>query len=1246
MAARGLCRQKPYEKDGPHMDSSVLRRHASKLLPVLLAVIAGPGALKATNLLNINGALTTAALTFTCSTTAGPSAPQTIVVAPHTALLTTSVIPVTFSAPGSGVTVTPQAGSQTLTSATVGSPVLTLTFTVSLAAGCNGVTASVPFTFSATAVPDNGVTVTTTLTETTSGLSVSSSALTISCQVGGAHAGPGLPVTESVTSTASTGTPFTIAAGAPGWMLPSTPTLGTPTPTATSNFTVVAVSGCDSLTAGQSISYTLHLASTGTTAPDKLVVVTMQVVAVTGLSAVPAAPQLTTYVKGSGVPGSVNVAINGSGSPFFAINTATLPAWLTANVVNGTAPLTVVFSSTSVCDSLAPGTYTANVHIDVSGSGDLWVPFTLLISNKAPTLGVEEGTNRVITWVIGSALPTPVITAASTDTPISYSITTSGLLGPIIPATQLTGLAYSFGTSINVTFPPLVFAQALPNTNLTGTVTLTWGNPAQILVVNFTVQVQSSGAIITALSPPTLPTALPGVAPFPVSISGTGFVPSSNPLYATKVGIVTGGVIVPDGNIAVNIINPSNMSLLIAVNATDNANLPFSPTGPGGPITIGVCNPGGGVCTTPTSTAVLTIGNNPIIQAVTSSSTLTEVTPPTLPTIAPYDMISLFGANFCSSSGTGCTSSTVLYGTPGSTTETYPATLTPDSSGTLRNLVVTFYTTGSSTVLATAPLLFATNSQINALVPAAICPSGTCPATVDVGVSFGYGISGSATLLKSTSFTVNVAAVDPGIFTIGADGQGSGAILDTNWNLISASNPAGMRNSASGFTPYTFGDSDVVQVYMTGLGIPDSTGTGPGWSANCDTIAAYETALGTYLGITAPTALDGTLILQAPLTSPATVPCFLSTDAFTASVGGKPAKVIYAGWAPNEVSGLFQVNVQLPLSTGGTFQTVAGTTTPATLVAPVQLPISVSAFTIPTQAGVSIWVGPKLYVTGPATLGGRTGTVGASWPGSSNVITANDGTAPYTFAVTSGLLPSGVSLSTLSTSTVGLVGTPAAGTAGGTYNVIVTATDSTAMTGTVAFTAIVDGGLFLTNSGASPYTGTYGAANPAVTTVTATSGLPPYTYSLTTPPAGVSITALGVVQTASTVKAGSFHIVAHGVDTTSGTPLVGDAHFDIIEAASTIPTPSMTSITGGVANATVATVAAGAGQGFTGTPTFTMSAASCLSINSTTGVISADTTCVTAANPSVTVTATDSAPPTGGFAAGVGHTVSFVVVIS
>jgi hypothetical protein len=87
---------------------------------------------------------------------------------------------------------------------------------------------------------------------------------------------------------------------------------------------------------------------------------------------------------------------------------------------------------------------------------------------------------------------------------------------------------------------------------------------------------------------------------------------------------------------------------------------------------------------------------------------------------------------------------------------------------------------------------------------------------------------------------------------------------------------------------------------------------------------------------------------------------------------------------------------------------------------------------------------PTLTVN-PATL--PIGAVGTTY---NQTLTATGGTAPYTFAVTTGSLPNGLMLA----SGGALTGTP---TAAGTFNFTLTATDNTGCTGTRAYTVMVSG---------------------------------------------------------------------------------------------------------------------------------------------------------------------------------------------
>ncbi len=1208
------------------MDSKALRRRGGTVFAAAVSLMFGAGNLFAVSL------ATTSTPAITCNTATGPGAAANIVIKPLVALTGVNTLVVNFTAPGAGLIVTPPTGGTTLT---VANQAAGLTYTVAIVAGCVGATTgSTNIQFKVGAVNDITVATTTTVTATTSGLAAS--AVTIACTKSGATYTPGPSQTVSVTSAATGGTPFTVDTSGvppPAW-LTVTPTTGGTASATPVTFTVAAASGCGAFNVNTSNTAVLHLLNAP--APDKLVTITLQIVPPSPLTATPS-PATLSYVKGSGTAGNVDVRITSSTSPapFFAVNTATLPIWLTVDTTTGTVPKNIRFSTTSVADTLAPGTYSATVYVKVSGYADLAVPISLLINNKAPRLSVSEGTTRNLSWTIGTPLPTPFITAVSSDSPISYTTSTGGTLAPIISAAQQSGLAYGFGTQIGVSFNPLIFAAAQPGSVLTGTVTLTWGTPASTIVVTFNVTILSPGATVTGLNPASLPTANAGQT-FSVVLTGSGFVPSTDPTQKTKVGVVVGGTMVADTNIAANIVNPSNITLTITVPAVADANLPFAVAGTGGTVVVGVCNPGGGTCSIPTGTAALTIGSGPIIQAVTSASAFVQVASPGLQSVAPYDMLSIFGSNFCSSGGTGCASSQVLYGVQDPTTLRYATSVSPDASGaTQRSLSVTFQTHGTSTVIATAPLLFATNGQINLMVPAALAAS--IGSQVDIVANFGYG--SGATMRSSSPFAVNITATNPGIFTVGSNGQGDGAVLNSAYALVGANSPAGMRSTAS--------DSDSVAIYMTGLGAPDSTAdnasTGSAaWSADCVTVASYYASLNAFAGSTL-TNLDGTVIESILLNSGRLPPCIASSsgDVPAVTIGGVAATVLYAGFVPDTVAGLYQVNVTLPGSGAGPFTTAAGNSI-STITAPVQLPVVVTSNSVPSQTGVSVWVAPRLKVLGPSGAG-LTGTVGIAWSSSNNAVVASEGTGAYRYSLTSGLLPAGLVLNAL---TGAITGTPAANTAG-SYAVTVTATDSAnvPVKGTVSFVLTVAGGLVVSSTGVAPYNGVFGTANASLTTIAAAGGVYPYTFAITSPgtlPTGMTIgTATGIIGITALTPAGTYHVTVTATDSTLITPLTGTITFDIVVALHMARTAPATGTSGTASN--ISTVSA---TGNTGTLSYSLDATTLglgwVAINSSTGVVSITTGAPASTSITATVTATDGTAAPGAATAGTG-TITVVV---
>ena len=1203
------------------MKLSLLQANRSAL-GLIIAMVGSTIPAYAVNLLTA----TPGSVTLTCSTATGPGTAANVIVKPITALTGANTLVVSAVSIGTGLVVTAPANT-TLSSAnsTTG-----LTFTVRAANGCAGLSsgANAPtFRFSTVS---NGVDVTVTANITvtvgaSSPLTTTPAAISLTCTRTPPTPTytPGPAQTLAVKSATTGGTPFTVENSTyalPAWLDVSPLSGGTATATAV-NLSFVAAAGCGGFAAGTTNTFTVHLSNAP--APDKLVVVTLSVVPPTTLTATPS-PASLSYVKGSGTAGKVDVTIASvsNPAPFFTVDATSLPPWLTADSLSGTVPKSIRFSSTVAADTMAPGNYSATIRVKVSGQADMTLPITLQLNNPAPKLTVSEGLTRNITWTVGSAIPSVFVTVVSSDSPIPYTIDTGGTLAPIIPAANLKGLAYSFGTPIPVTFNPNLFASAQPGTTMVGTVAITSGTPATTITVTFNVSVQAPGAAITSLTPASLPTAAAGQS-FTMVMSGSGFVTGSDPTLRTKVGVVAQSGFVVEPSITVNVVNVSSIILTITVPSTASANLPFSPTGSGGTVVLGVCNPNGTTCSSPTGTASFTIGSNPIVDAVTSASSFLQVTAPTIQTISPYEMLSVFGSNFCSSGGTGCASSDILYGVPDATTLAYPTFVSPEAAGaTQRKLSVTFQTIATPpVVIGTAPILFATNNQINIMAPAGL--AAQTGNTISMVVNFGYG--SGATLRSSAPFSVQVAATNPGIFTVAANGQGDGAILASNYAPItSAGGEAGMRSTAT--------DSDTVQIYMTGLGVPNSsaantTGGGSSWSTDCVSPANFLTAVNNAAS-SSLTSLDGVITSSSILTSGRLAPCFRSSsDASgtppTVTIGGVAGVVTYAGWVADSVAGLYQLNVRLPGSGGGPFTNSAGASV-AAITTPVQLPVVVTSGSRSSQAGVNLWVARRLKVTGPSG-GGLAGTVAVAWSGSNNLVVATQGTSPYRYALTSGVLPTGLSLNA---TTGAISGTPLAGTAG-SYAVTVTATDSAnfPLTGKVSFTLTVAGGLVVTSTGTSPYNEVYGTANATVTTVSASGGTYPYTYALASAPLGMTInTNTGVIGVSALTPAGTYNLQVTATDSATS-PLTGTLNITVVVALKVV---ASNPVSGTAGNASTITTPTTTGQ--SGTITYTLDATTAglgwVTINSSTGVVAVTSGSVAGTYP-VTITATDSTPAAG-----------------
>jgi len=214
----------------------------------------------------------------------------------------------------------------------------------------------------------------------------------------------------------------------------------------------------------------------------------------------------------------------------------------------------------------------------------------------------------------------------------------------------------------------------------------------------------------------------------------------------------------------------------------------------------------------------------------------------------------------------------------------------------------------------------------------------------------------------------------------------------------------------------------------------------------------------------------------------------------------------------------------------------------------------------PFTVAVTVNTVVPTIVVNPATIPGA--TVGVAY--NSQTFSGSGGTAPYTFAVSAGILPAGLSLNT---TTGDLTGTP---TAAGTFNFTIKGTDSDVSGpyfGTRGYTLVVVQPTILIAPSTLPNAA---VATAYSQTVSASGGTVPYTYAITAGalPAGLTLSSTGTVS--GTPTAGgtfNFTITATGSSTGTGSPHTGARAYSITVTAPTITLPATS-----LANANVGVV--------------------------------------------------------------------------
>ena len=666
----------------------------------------------------------------------------------------------------------------------------------------------------------------------------------------------------------------------------------------------------------------------------------------TPLTATPSSVTVS-YVVGTGPGTAAAVLLKATNATTFYIDPTSMPFWLTVDNTTGSADatgFTVNFNSlASGASTLAAGSYGATVLVKATGYTDLKVGVTLVVSDPTSTISVTDSAGGLTTdssatitkninWTPGTAIPTEALTITSNNEPISYTVAvaTNPVSSPNwVSSTVSSGIAYNFGSSVTINFladalnngASALNTTAAPTMTAVVTVTPASGNVQTITIV---IHIQEPAAVVNSIFPSQTPVHASGT--LTVVVSGNYFGNAGAYAGANKTTVkITYGAHGPTdlttiaGGV-VTVANPSTLVLTIPYqDACNNSILNTA----GQPVTLTIQNAALGTAATQT----LTVTNSPIIYTVTDAASLVDAPIGTNGTVAPYELVSIFGDNFGPTAGTPVAGALDTY-------SKYPNTLTANT----HSLTVAI-NDGGGNLIQQARLLFATNNQINAMIPAAVLGN----TQIQVVVTYNGN--------SSTAYIANVVPANPGVFTTGASGQGQGAILLSNYTV---------NSDASSSTKATKGGT--ILIYLSGMGAPDSTSANTtstkaaAWPAAC--IAAttgttsYFATVNTNLsaGWVLPTSpgtvgddgVDGAVILGSQITNGHFAPCF-ATAKVAVSIGGQAATVTYAGWVVGSVNGLYQVNATVPTkATSGDD--------------PITVSITTGGHTYTTQPGVTVAV--------------------------------------------------------------------------------------------------------------------------------------------------------------------------------------------------------------------------------------------------------------------------------------------------
>jgi hypothetical protein len=930
-----------------------------------------------------------------------------------------------------------------------------------------------------------------------------------------------IPAFTPVTASGGT-TPYAFAlsgATLPTGMSFSTTTgavSGTPTTTLVSTTFTVTVTDAVGASSGKTFTLTVNPALT-----------TTQAVAT------------TVGTSGAAIASFTPVTASGGTTPYtFALTGGTLPTGMsfstTTGTVSGTPTTTLVATTFTVTVTDAAGAISAKTFALTVNAA---LATTLVVPSKVGTAGTLIPSFTPVTASAGTIPYAFALSSGTLPTGMSFSTSTGVVSGT--PATALAVTSFTVtvtdaaGATSAKTFTltvnaALATAQAVPTT--VGTV--------NTLISSFTPVTASGGTTpyAYALSGATLPTGM-SFSTTTGTVSGTPSTTLTTAVFTVTVTDAAAATSAKTFSLTVNSALTTTQAVATKVGTSGAAIASFTPvTASGGTtpysfaLTGGVLPTGmsfntttGAVSGTPTTTLAATTFTVTATDAAgaTSAKTFaltvnvavstTAVVPSTvgtagtlIPSFAPVTAsggttpyaFALSGASLPTGMSFSTSTGTVS-GTPATAlaVTTYTVTVT-DAAGAIS--AKTFTLTVNSALVATQAVASraGTIGTLLATFTPVTASGGTTPygfalsgGTLPTGMSFNTStgaVSGTpVATLATTTFTVTVtdaaSATSAQTFSLTVNSALTTAqAVPATTGAAGSAIPAFTPVTASGGTlPYVFALSGAT--LPSGMGFATSTGVVSGTPASASALTTFTVTVTDAAGATSAKTFTLTINValsttQAVATTTGTVNTLIpSFTPVTASGGLAPYAFALSG-------GSLPVGMSFSTTTGqvsGTPTTTLVTTTFTVTVTDAVAGISAKTF--------ALTVNPALVTTqAVATKVGTSGAAIATF----TPVTASGGTAPYTFALSGGTLPTGMSFST----TTGAVsGTPTATLAATTFTV--TVTDAATATSSKTFALTVNAAVVAAQAVASRIW-TVNALLPSFAPVTASGGTTPYTFAI------------------------------------------------------------------------------------------------------------------------------------------------------